>query len=758
MKSFFKKYTQGLIFSAVIILCVFLIGAAVLLLSEYTVGLEEQARSKVESYAIDTKYLLDGRLDEINRKVHHMAERLALCKSEQELTDTLKEIKSISDYSDVISMRYFKDGIEYNDRGFEFDYPESNEVLEASKLSGVGCVGIGYDREFSTQAFVFYSSVEESELIDSIVVLYPVASVSSAFDKAAEEKLHKAEFAAFCDKDGQVLRVLRSEKGDLKQHGNIFDYFRSTINSKEVVDELRRHIDMGESATRSITVSGVNYVLSVASVGEPGGGMCVIGLYNAVDAYHTGYNIVNTILSTMIIIFAILIFLLIYTVISRRIVNKKIYELGSLNPKLGCYTVLGFQRAADSILKKNRATKFAVVIAEIKYFNYIVEHFGNEEADKLLKYLKVIYSKGISLDETYGYYADGQFMLMLHYKEQRKLIERLDTFYSLARKYPALKDDNYSLKLNFGVYEIERSDAGVNIDSMLDKAIVAKNTMSPSGTEQPIKFYNASLKEMYIQKADVEAKAEGALAGGEFVVFYQPKFDLVENTIAGCEALVRWYDPEKNIYRAPGTFLPVFEANGFISKLDRYVYERVCVYISESIERKQPVYPVSVNISRVTAISEEFKEYYVNLKNRFHIPDGMLVLEFTESFAYENYEVLNDIIRHMQRNGFTCSIDDFGSGYSSYNILKQVNMDEIKLDRFFIKKGISEERDRLILEHVITTAKTLGMNIVQEGVENLDEMNLLRQMGCNVIQGYYYSKPLALVDYIAFINEEHGKN
>jgi EAL domain-containing protein (putative c-di-GMP-specific phosphodiesterase class I) len=165
---------------------------------------------------------------------------------------------------------------------------------------------------------------------------------------------------------------------------------------------------------------------------------------------------------------------------------------------------------------------------------------------------------------------------------------------------------------------------------------------------------------------------------------------------------------------------------------------------------------VSVNVSRVTAIQSDFKEFYADLKNRYHIPDGMLILEFTESFADENYERLNQTISHMHRNGFICSIDDFGSGYSSFNILKQVCMDEIKLDRLFIHKGISNERDRLILGQIIHVAKELGMNIVQEGVETIGEVEMLKQLGCNVIQGYYYSKPLALVDYLSFI-EEHRK-
>jgi EAL domain-containing protein (putative c-di-GMP-specific phosphodiesterase class I) len=169
------------------------------------------------------------------------------------------------------------------------------------------------------------------------------------------------------------------------------------------------------------------------------------------------------------------------------------------------------------------------------------------------------------------------------------------------------------------------------------------------------------------------------------------------------------------------------------------------------------VYPVSVNISRVTAIQNDFKDFYTDLKNRYHIPDGMLVLEFTESFADENYERLDKTITALHRDGFICSIDDFGSGYSSYNILKQVQMDELKFDRLFIKKGISIERDRLILGQMIKIAKSLGMKVVQEGVETFEELDMLKKLGCDVVQGYYYSKPLMLIDYLSFIEEHRAK-
>ena len=199
--------------------------------------------------------------------------------------------------------------------------------------------------------------------------------------------------------------------------------------------------------------------------------------------------------------------------------------------------------------------------------------------------------------------------------------------------------------------------------------------------------------------------------------------------------------------------MPLFEANGFIVKLDKYVYEQVCSYIEESTLQRQPLYPVSVNVSRATAIQDGFVDFYVSRKKKHNIIDGFLTIEFTESFAYENYDKMREIINQLHRNGFKCSIDDFGTGFSSYNILKEIQMDEIKLDRFFIDKGISEERDRKILESVINLSKDLRMKVTQEGVETEEQRDMMRKLGCQVIQGYFYSKPLHLSDYIGFIEK-----
>ena len=250
---------------------------------------------------------------------------------------------------------------------------------------------------------------------------------------------------------------------------------------------------------------------------------------------------------------------------------------------------------------------------------------------------------------------------------------------------------------------------------------------------------------------------ESALANSEFHLFYQPKYNLKSKTLDGSEVLIRWYDNKIEKYRVPNEFLPVFEENGFIVNLDHFVFYKACENIAERIKNKKVCYPVSVNISRVTAIQPNFTDYYIKIKKKFNIKDNFLTLEFTESFAYENYDYLSDTVKILHDNGFLCSVDDFETGYASYNILKTIPMDEIKLDKFFLQKGISTERDQTLLSSVIEMVKKLDMKVTQEGVETKGDLERLEALECDVIQGYLFAKPMKYVDYCEFIDVNFSK-
>ena len=300
------------------------------------------------------------------------------------------------------------------------------------------------------------------------------------------------------------------------------------------------------------------------------------------------------------------------------------------------------------------------------------------------------------------------------------------------------------------VYEIER-DVNQSVQMMLNKVVTVRNMAINNAGAKNITFYTEISRDTYLKKAEIEGTMEQALRDAEFHIFYQPKFNFERKTVDGSEILVRWFDAKNDRYRQPDVFLPIFEENGFIVKMDHFVFFKACENVIYCQNNGVPVYPISVNVSRVTVMQQDFVEYYTRIKQKFNIPNGFVTLEFTESFAYENYEYLATMVDQLHRAGFICSLDDFGTGYSSYNILKTLDMDEIKLDRFFIGKGLSDERDRVILDGVIKMIKNLGMKVTQEGVETKEDYEKLHKLGCDTIQGYYFAKPMKFVHYCEFV-------
>jgi EAL domain-containing protein (putative c-di-GMP-specific phosphodiesterase class I) len=224
-----------------------------------------------------------------------------------------------------------------------------------------------------------------------------------------------------------------------------------------------------------------------------------------------------------------------------------------------------------------------------------------------------------------------------------------------------------------------------------------------------------------------------------------------KDQIDSAEALVRWFDPQKGDYRYPGEFISLFESNGFIVKMDQYIYLEVLKYLSEAKERGDKVVPISVNVSHVTVASPDFVNFFVGNKNKYQIDDGLITLEFSQSHAFEDYQKLSEIITALHMGGIRCSADNFGVGESSFRILKELQMDELKLDRMFLAKGFDAARDDRILSTVIELARECGWSVVMGGVENKVMFDRVTQMGVGVIQGYYYAKAISLEEFKIFI-------
>lgn len=753
---FLKNHSREFLFAAAGFLCVILIVFSFLMLSDYSNELKEQAELKSRLYSQDNLYKLEDNVEELKMRTELLASKLSERGYETEFALTLdirSEMEKKDILGDVQTVRFFRDGVEYGLNNSPYSSQESSKVLEAVKEDRTCFAGyIENDVQYSRALIAFTAPVKNCAYADHIAVFFPVKEVLAFIDDVREEYISCSRLTALCSDTGEVISVLfRDENVTVANHQNIFEIIHNTIYDTTLVGNVEKIIGEVGFEVFSTTVEGESHSLAVGSVGEPGRALSVFSLYRASDIYDVGYATVDTILGALIVFSGVLIALAAYLVISRRKTAKKILTMHDVDITLNCPTRTKFERDAKEIIARNRGTAFAIVVVDMKHFNYLADQFDSNTVSQVLAYLKVIYRNMLRIDETYGYAVDGRFLLLLHYREKEDLVERLQLARTIVSGYSGKLPSSYHIDLFGGIYEVKRGLTD-KIGKMIDFAMEAKDTFAISQSDA-FKFYSDELQQRHEQSEYIEVHMNSALEQRNFIVFYQPKYNIANDRPDGSEALVRWYNPETDEYMRPGIFMPLFESNGFVVKLDKYVYENVCEYIEESVARGDRLYPVSVNVSRITAAQKDFLDYYIDVKRKHHIADGFLTIEFTESFAYENYEMLRELVAKLHANGFKCSIDDFGSGYSSYNILKELQMDELKLDTFFIQRGLSADRDNKILASVISLARELNLKVTQEGVETIDQLELLKKLGCQVIQGYHYSKPLALSDYIDFITK-----
>ncbi|MBQ0008708.1 MAG: GGDEF domain-containing protein [Firmicutes bacterium] len=534
---------------------------------------------------------------------------------------------------------------------------------------------------------------------------------------------------------------------------NEYGVFDTTI-----INQVKRDIAERKSDTVLCKIKGLNHVISIQFNNEISKDLGIFEVYECSKLAKETNDLINAIIAIIVVFIVIIVCTVLFLTVSHFRMQRKINNAEKHDLKLDCLNRFGFEKEADEILHREAGSYYAVIVLELRHFKFLVENFGETEVNSLLKYIKLTLTKTCRIEEIYGHMDNGQFLLLLHSTSRADLIDRLKIHSFLASQYKG--SHKFDVAIKYGIYEYTEGEQ-TSVNKMIDYALEANNTVTKATVENvdmQFNFYDDELRKIRLINDDMELRQDSALRDGEFQVFYQAKYNLRTHKQDGAEALVRWYDKKTGEYNKPALFMPLFESNGFIEKLDKYVYTKVCEYISYSLHEGRNVFPVSVNVSRITATQPDFVDYYTRIKKKYGISNGALTIEFTESFAYENYDVLKTIVDRLHKAGFKTSIDDFGCGYSSYRILKELPMDEIKLDKFFIDYSENPERINSIFESVIALAKKLDMKVTQEGVERPEDVELLKKLGCDVIQGYIYSHPLSLTDYLHFVENTKDHN
>lgn len=348
-------------------------------------------------------------------------------------------------------------------------------------------------------------------------------------------------------------------------------------------------------------------------------------------------------------------------------------------------------------------------------------------------------------NEIYTRCYDDNFLLLLHETNREEIIKKLNY---ISQKFMNIIDDErhkINIHFVFGIYIVEEnSDA---IEKIIDKANVAQKIAKLGYNRiEPYIFYNSKLKNKVIEEKKMENIMYYALENNEFKVYLQGKKDLNNLEFSGAEALVRW-DSSEFGFISPMDFIPLFEKNGFIVEVGFYVFEEVCKNIRKWIDDGIDVKITSINQSKRHLENDDYISRLESIIKKYNVPPELIELEITETVVTSNVNRLIEVIDKLHKIGFKISIDDFGSGYSSLNMLKQINADVLKIDREFLNEANQSEKSKIIIKHVIKMAKELNMKTITEGVENSKQENFLRNIGCDMAQGYLYSKPMPVGEF-----------
>ncbi len=423
--------------------------------------------------------------------------------------------------------------------------------------------------------------------------------------------------------------------------------------------------------------------------------------------------------------------------------QKAMESLAFVDPVTGHRSFHKFILDSEKILEETKDIHYAVCFTSIKDFQYINDLYGRDVGDRLLRYLADFQQTISQEGEISCRICEHTFVALRRYQSKNEIELRFESAAQHLAVFPETFSRGYKPELYGGVYLLDTTDGSLTLNDMLDRAVSAHESAKSSGGIRRFDFYSKEMRDENLWKTELESKMEEALENGEFQMYLQPKIDIQHgDRICGAEALVRWASPEKGLI-PPGRFIDLFEKNGFILKLDRFIFDRACRYYKENfLDGGMANFVLSVNISRLALMRPDFICSYIEIKQGYGIPDGCIELEFTENLVFGDESLFKDVINNCKRNGFLCSMDDFGSGYSSLNMLKSIYMDVLKLDRQFFLQGHDVDRGWKLVKSIIAMAKSLNMKTVAEGVDEQSQIDRLRATGCDIIQGYVFAQPM----------------
>ncbi len=707
------------------------------------------------------KYIKELTYKNIYKNISELSEQTAA-----QLNLAIEEQKKFVEIMvESINRGYFKTTDDIFDR-FKVDLEDYNFTrLVILDKNGNGTTSDGHVvenypnmQEFFSKEDVYLSENRPSTVSDNQVNIY-----SKKF------KFNKKELVLFATINTEdyreiLLRRLFNGKGgtylinnngdvlidsfdNIKENNvNIYEYMKkmyNVTNQKDInkINNMAQNIKKLEVGTFDVKINKNTYFVHYEKVNVNNWYVVTVAPDNTIA---NEINIFITIsLGVCFLINIIIVGISIYIDISNQKQNRKLYKTAYVDPITKLGNEAYFRENGSIFLEEQEKNKYIITV-DINKFKALNNIYGYETCNNILKALGNKLTKILPTDNITCRISNDVFASIFVYEKNIKRL--LDKVYTNASNLK-VGDISIYVNLSIGAYKISSEDKDIN--KVLNKSYTARSKNKGLYNENYY-IFDEVLENKLNEEQKIESYMENALKNKEFKIVYQPKVFTQTGKIRGAEALVRWERDGKIIQ--PGNFIPLFERNKFIVKLDLYIFEQVCKDMQSWKEKYNFEPNISINVSKEHFVNENFIEEYVKISDKYSIKRSQIDLEITESATIdENIDTLK-ILNSIKEKGYTISIDDFGTGYSSLSMLQNMPIDLIKIDKVFVDKA-DLNSDRNIINFIMLLAKRLGVKTIVEGVETEEQVEFIRKLKCDIIQGYYYSKPLSKADFEDYFNK-----
>ena len=432
--------------------------------------------------------------------------------------------------------------------------------------------------------------------------------------------------------------------------------------------------------------------------------------------------------------------------------GRKITEMAYKDEITGCANWQKFVALCNSRLSNKIwwKSKHAALCIDINRFTIYNDYYGHKAGNRLLKYIAETLELMCSSREMSARRSGDIFVVLWSYSSADDLTKRINDLFELVKDGP----NGENVSLSVGVYLL--ADGDKDIVHAVDMASITEQTIDDAKTNT-VAYFDEKLRSAMTEEHELEKMMHVALEKDEFKLYIQPKHRVRDGALGGAEALVRWINPEKG-FISPGKFIPLFEKNGFVGPVDNYILEQLCIFQRNRLRRGYKTVPISVNVSRVQLSDPNLAHEICSIVDKYNVPHKYIDIELTESACFDDMDVLITTITKLRSMGFPVSMDDFGSGYSSLNLLKELPFDTLKIDGEFFRNVTDAHRANVVVKNIIDLAKSLDMTVVAEGIESQEQVDFLRTTDCDLIQGYFYSKPISAKEFEDYMSKQKIEN